>query len=40
MAPLIGALPWILIIVFWIFIMRRMQSGGGGSKNIFSFGKS
>ncbi|MEP7145762.1 MAG: ATP-dependent zinc metalloprotease FtsH [bacterium] len=41
LAPLIGALPWILIIVFWIVIMRRMQSGGaGGSKNIFSFGKS
>jgi len=40
MAPLLGALPWILIIVFWIIIMRRMQSGAGGSKNIFSFGKS
>jgi cell division protease FtsH len=38
--PILGALPWILIIVFWIFIMRRMQSGGGGSRNIFSFGKS
>ncbi|MDZ4712845.1 MAG: ATP-dependent zinc metalloprotease FtsH [bacterium] len=40
LTPLLGALPWILIIVFWIFIMRRMQSGGGGTKNIFSFGKS
>ena len=41
LAPLLGALPWILIIAFWIIIMRRMQSGGaGGSKNIFSFGKS
>ncbi len=39
-APLLGALPWILIIAFWIIIMRRMQSGAGGSKNIFSFGKS
>lgn len=38
--PLIGALPWILIIVFWIIIMRRMQGQGGGSKGIFSFGKS
>ncbi len=38
--PLIGALPWILIIVFWIVIMRRMQGQGGGSKGIFSFGKS
>ncbi len=41
MGPLLGAIPWILIIVFWILIMRRMQSGGaGGSRNIFSFGKS
>ncbi|MFZ1321376.1 MAG: ATP-dependent zinc metalloprotease FtsH [Ignavibacteria bacterium] len=41
LAPLLGALPWILIIAFWIIIMRRMQSGGaGGGKNIFSFGKS
>ncbi|MDP8240320.1 MAG: ATP-dependent zinc metalloprotease FtsH [Candidatus Hatepunaea meridiana] len=31
-------LPWILIIAIWIYIMRRMQ--GGGSKGIFSFGKS
>jgi cell division protease FtsH len=38
--PLIGALPWILIIVFWIIIMRRMQGQTGGSKGIFSFGKS
>ncbi len=40
LAPFLGALPWILIIVFWIIIMRRMQAGAGGSKNIFSFGKS
>ncbi|MBZ0204358.1 MAG: ATP-dependent zinc metalloprotease FtsH [Ignavibacteria bacterium] len=38
--PLIGALPWILIIVFWIVIMRRMQGQSGGTKGIFSFGKS
>jgi cell division protease FtsH len=38
--PLIGALPWILIIVFWIIIMRRMQGQAGGTKGIFSFGKS
>ncbi len=38
---LLNALPWILIIVFWIFLMRRMQGGAGsGTKNIFSFGKS
>ncbi len=40
LGPLLGALPWILIIVFWIVIMRRMQSGGGGTRGIFSFGKS
>jgi cell division protease FtsH len=33
-------LPWILLIGFWIFLARRMQSGGGGPRNIFSFGKS
>jgi cell division protease FtsH len=33
-------LPWILLIGFWIFLARRMQSGGGGGRNIFSFGKS
>ncbi len=32
-------LPWILLIAFWVFLARRMQ-GGGGPKNIFSFGKS
>ncbi len=32
-------LPWILFGVLWIFILRRMQ-GGGGAKGIFSFGKS
>ncbi len=36
---LINSLPWILILVVWIFIARRMQ-GGGGAKGIFSFGKS
>jgi cell division protease FtsH len=38
--PILGMLPWILIIAFWIIIMRRMQSGGGGTRGIFSFGKS
>jgi cell division protease FtsH len=36
---LISALPWVLILGIWIFFFRRMQ-GGGGSKGIFSFGKS
>ncbi len=31
--------PWILIIFIWLFLMRRMQSGGGPS-GIFSFAKS
>ncbi len=34
---LLTSLPWILIIVFWFFLFRQMQ---GGSKGIFSFGKS
>ena len=38
---LVQFLPWILIIIAWIFIARRMQGGGGGgSRGIFSFGKS
>lgn len=37
---LIGFLPWILIIAVWIIIMRRMQGQAGGSRGIFSFGKS
>ncbi len=36
---LITILPWILILGVWLFFMRRMQ-GGGGTKGIFSFGKS
>ncbi|MDD5361529.1 MAG: ATP-dependent zinc metalloprotease FtsH [Ignavibacteria bacterium] len=40
LGPILSALPWILIIVFWIILMRRMQNGGGGTKGIFSFGKS
>lgn len=40
LGPLLGALPWILIILFWIIIMRRMQGQTGGTKGIFSFGKS
>ncbi|MCB0281124.1 MAG: ATP-dependent metallopeptidase FtsH/Yme1/Tma family protein [Calditrichae bacterium] len=37
---LINALPWILIIVAWIFIARRMQGGGTSGRGLFSFGKS
>ena len=36
--PLIGTfLPWMLIIVFWIWILRAMQSGGNRA---FQFGRS
>ena len=37
---LLSMAPWLLLIVFWIFIMRRMQGGMGGTKGLFSFGKS
>jgi cell division protease FtsH len=37
MQILLGSLPWIFIIVLWIFIMRQMQ---GGQRGVFSFGKS
>ena len=32
--------PLVLIIAFWIFIMRRMSDRSGGSGGIFSVGKS
>jgi cell division protease FtsH len=35
-----SAWPILLIVLFWLFIMRRMQGGVGGQGNIFSFGKS
>ncbi|MBD3288260.1 ATP-dependent zinc metalloprotease FtsH [candidate division KSB1 bacterium] len=35
---LLNFLPWVLIIAVWLFFLRRMQ--GGGTKGIFSFGKS
>lgn len=34
---LIGFLPWLLFIGFWIFMLRQMQ---GGPRGLFSFGKS
>lgn len=33
-------MPVILIIGFWLFIMRQMQGGAGGAKGAMSFGKS
>ncbi len=35
---LTSILPWIIIIAIWLYIMRRMQGGGG--RGVFSFGKS
>lgn len=35
---LLGFLPWIVLLAFAIFLMRRMQ--GMGPKGLFSFGKS
>ncbi|MCK4385876.1 MAG: ATP-dependent metallopeptidase FtsH/Yme1/Tma family protein, partial [candidate division Zixibacteria bacterium] len=36
-AILLTSLPWIILIVFWLFMIRQMQ---GGTKGLFSFGKS
>jgi len=33
----VGVLPWLVLIGFWIFIFRQMQSGGSRA---FAFGKS
>ncbi len=38
MNALLSVLPWVLLFVVWLIIMRRMQ--GIGTKGIFSFGKS
>lgn len=40
LSALISFLPWILLIGIWLIIFRRMQMGGGGTKGLFSFGKS
>ncbi|MCX7834121.1 MAG: ATP-dependent zinc metalloprotease FtsH [Ignavibacteria bacterium] len=37
---IMNILPWVLIIGFWIFLMRRMNASAGNTKGIFSFGKS
>ena len=36
----INVLPLVIIVVIWIFIMRRMSGGKGGSGGIFNVGKS
>src|SRR5690554_655532 len=37
---LLTFLPFVLLITFWIWLMRRMQGGGGGSGGVFNVGKS
>ncbi|MBO5875211.1 MAG: ATP-dependent zinc metalloprotease FtsH [Alistipes sp.] len=37
---LIGVLPWLFFIVFWIFMMRGMRGGGAGGGNIMNVGKA
>ena len=37
---LLNMLPWVLLIGFWFFMLRRMQGGAGGMGGIFKFGKS
>ena len=37
---LLNMLPWILLIGFWFFMIKRMQGGAGGVGGIFKFGKS
>lgn len=39
---LISVIPWVLFILLWFWLLRRMQGGGaqGGGKGIFTFGKS
>ena len=37
MAQLLSWLPWVILIVLWLFFLRQMQGGGGRA---FSFGKS
>ncbi|HTP12713.1 MAG TPA: ATP-dependent zinc metalloprotease FtsH, partial [Bacteroidota bacterium] len=36
----IGILPWVFLVGIWLVIFRRMQAGAGGTKGLFSFGKS
>jgi len=44
MAFLMQVLPWILIIGFWLYMMKRMSGGGAGGSSggggIFNIGKS
>lgn len=40
---LVNLLPWVLLLGFWFYLMRRMSAGaggGGGGMGIFNVGKS
>ncbi len=39
-STLMWILPFAFIILFWVFIMRRMGKGGGMGSSMFNFGKS
>src|SRR5690625_5680509 len=36
---LLWLLPLVIIIIFWLFIMRRMRTGGGMGDSMMKFGK-
>jgi len=36
---ILSMMPWIILILLYLFFLRRLQ-GGGGAKGIFTFGKS
>ncbi len=38
--PVLSLLPWVLIIGFWFFVMRRTQQIQGGPGGLFTFGAS
>ena len=40
MQTAIGILPWVFLVAVWLVLFRRMQAGAGGTKGLFSFGKS
>ncbi len=37
---IVGLLPWVLLIGFWFYLMRRMNGGAGSGGGVFSVGKS
>lgn len=37
---LLNFVPWIVLILFWVWIMRRMSGGMSGGGGVFSVGKS